>query len=154
MVKPILIVPSGTGTTGEDMPWEKHPDVYCRVTSVTFRVLEPYAVKVASTVLRRERRGNPPDLSGSVLLASRCHLSGLSWHSYFVSSGLKYRPATAPWQLLLKSISRIPGEIYPPANLGQFLLKLLVLTEQASIFVAWQIRSAFITLKKLYHDQN
>jgi len=26
-------------------------------------VLEPYAVKVASTVLRRERRGNPPDLS-------------------------------------------------------------------------------------------
>jgi hypothetical protein len=29
-----------------------------------FRVLEPYAVKVASTVLRRERRGNPPDLSG------------------------------------------------------------------------------------------
>ena len=28
-----------------------------------FRVLEPYAVKVASTVLRRERRGNPPDLS-------------------------------------------------------------------------------------------
>ena len=30
---------------------------------VTFRVLEPYAVKVASTVLRRERRGDPPDLS-------------------------------------------------------------------------------------------
>jgi hypothetical protein len=30
---------------------------------VTFRVLEPYAVKVASTVLRRERRGNPLDLS-------------------------------------------------------------------------------------------
>jgi hypothetical protein len=30
---------------------------------VTFRVLEPYAVKVASTVLRRERRGNPPALS-------------------------------------------------------------------------------------------
>ena len=30
---------------------------------VTVRVLEPYAVKVASTVLRRERRGNPPDLS-------------------------------------------------------------------------------------------
>ena len=29
----------------------------------TFRVLEPYAVKVARTVLRRERRGNPPDLS-------------------------------------------------------------------------------------------
>jgi len=28
-----------------------------------FRVLEPYAVKVARTVLRRERRGNPPDLS-------------------------------------------------------------------------------------------
>jgi hypothetical protein len=28
-------------------------------------VLEPYAVKVASTVLRRERRGNPPDLSDS-----------------------------------------------------------------------------------------
>jgi len=26
-------------------------------------VLEPYAVNVASTVLRRERRGNPPDLS-------------------------------------------------------------------------------------------
>jgi len=38
--------------------------LYCRVTLVTFRVLEPYAVKVASTVLRRERRGNPPDLSG------------------------------------------------------------------------------------------
>ena len=38
--------------------------LYCRVTSVTFRVLEPYAMKVASTVLRRERRGNPPDLSG------------------------------------------------------------------------------------------
>ncbi len=37
--------------------------LYCRVTSVTFRVLEPYAVKVARTVLRRERRGNPPDLS-------------------------------------------------------------------------------------------
>jgi len=30
---------------------------------VAFRVLEPYAVKVARTVLRRERRGNPPDLS-------------------------------------------------------------------------------------------
>ena len=30
---------------------------------VAFRVLEPYAVKVASPVLRRERRGNPPDLS-------------------------------------------------------------------------------------------
>ena len=27
-------------------------------------MLEPYAVKVARTVLRRERRGNPPDLSG------------------------------------------------------------------------------------------
>jgi hypothetical protein len=27
------------------------------------RVLEPYAVKVARTVLRREGRGNPPDLS-------------------------------------------------------------------------------------------
>ena len=27
------------------------------------RVLEPYAVKVARTVLRRDRRGNPPDLS-------------------------------------------------------------------------------------------
>jgi hypothetical protein len=26
-------------------------------------VLEPYAVKVARTVLRREGRGNPPDLS-------------------------------------------------------------------------------------------
>jgi hypothetical protein len=26
-------------------------------------VLEPYAVKVARTVLRRERRGNLPDLS-------------------------------------------------------------------------------------------
>jgi hypothetical protein len=34
---------------------------------VTFRVLEPYAVKVASTVLRRERRGNPPDLSDQLL---------------------------------------------------------------------------------------
>ena len=34
---------------------------------VTFRVLEPYAVKVASTVLRRVRRGNPPDLSDSAL---------------------------------------------------------------------------------------
>ena len=32
-------------------------------TFVAFRVLEPYAVKVASTVLRRERRGNPSDLS-------------------------------------------------------------------------------------------
>lgn len=32
---------------------------------VTFRVLEPYAMKVARTVLRRERRGNPPDLSGA-----------------------------------------------------------------------------------------
>jgi hypothetical protein len=30
-----------------------------------FRVLEPFAVKVARTVLRRERRGNPPDLSDS-----------------------------------------------------------------------------------------
>jgi hypothetical protein len=40
---------------------------YCRVTSVTFRVLEPYAMKVARTVLRRERRGNPPDLSGDRL---------------------------------------------------------------------------------------
>ena len=29
----------------------------------TFRVLEPYAAKVARTVLRRERRGNPPNLS-------------------------------------------------------------------------------------------
>jgi len=35
-----------------------------RVTTYeAFRVLEPYAVKVARTVLRRERRGNPPDLS-------------------------------------------------------------------------------------------
>lgn len=34
-----------------------------RVSIDTLRVLEPYAVKVASTVLRRERRGNPPDLS-------------------------------------------------------------------------------------------
>jgi len=31
--------------------------------NVALRVLEPYAVKVARTVLRRERRGNPPDLS-------------------------------------------------------------------------------------------
>ena len=31
--------------------------------TVALRVLEPYAVKVARTVLRRERRGNPPDLS-------------------------------------------------------------------------------------------
>ena len=30
---------------------------------VAFRMLEPYAVKVARTVLRREGRGNPPDLS-------------------------------------------------------------------------------------------
>jgi hypothetical protein len=42
--------------------------LYCRVTLVTFRVLEPYAVKVARTVLRRERRGNPPDLSGRCLV--------------------------------------------------------------------------------------
>ena len=35
---------------------------------VTFRVLEPYAVKVASTVLRRERRGDPPDLSDAYLV--------------------------------------------------------------------------------------
>ena len=35
-----------------------------RGAPTTFRVLEPYAVKVARTVLRRERRGNPPDLSG------------------------------------------------------------------------------------------
>ena len=30
---------------------------------VALRVLEPYAVKVAHPVLRKEKRGNPPDLS-------------------------------------------------------------------------------------------
>ena len=45
--------------------------LYCQVTMVTFRVLEPYAVKVARTVLRRERRGNPPDLSGEHLDAEK-----------------------------------------------------------------------------------
>jgi hypothetical protein len=39
------------------------PDFVLPGNLVTFRMLEPYAVKVASTVLRRERRGNPPDLS-------------------------------------------------------------------------------------------
>jgi hypothetical protein len=32
-----------------------------------FRALEPFAVKVARTVLRRGRRGNPPDLSDPTL---------------------------------------------------------------------------------------
>ena len=45
------------------MPLEWPPDFELPGNLVTFRVLEPYAVKVASTVLRRERRGNPPDLS-------------------------------------------------------------------------------------------
>ena len=36
-----------------------------------FRVLEPYAVKVARTVLRRERRGNPPDLSDKICKISK-----------------------------------------------------------------------------------
>jgi hypothetical protein len=36
-------------------------------------VLEPYAVKVASTVLRRERRGNPPDLSDRQILSDFLH---------------------------------------------------------------------------------
>ena len=34
-----------------------------RTVDAFLKVPEPYAVKVASTVLRRERRGNPPDLS-------------------------------------------------------------------------------------------
>ena len=46
------------------MPGEWPPDFDLPGNLVTFRVLEPYAVKVARTVLRRERRGNPPDLSG------------------------------------------------------------------------------------------
>ncbi|MGA2408733.1 MAG: hypothetical protein ABSF81_18555, partial [Bacteroidales bacterium] len=34
-----------------------------RTVDTVLKALEPYAVKVASTVLRRERRGNLPDLS-------------------------------------------------------------------------------------------
>jgi hypothetical protein len=45
------------------MPSGWPPDFELPGNLVTFRVLEPYAVKVASTVLRRERRSNPPDLS-------------------------------------------------------------------------------------------
>jgi hypothetical protein len=44
------------------MPGEWPPDFDLPGNLVTFRVLEPYAVKVESTVLRRERRDNPPDL--------------------------------------------------------------------------------------------
>ncbi|MGA2408710.1 MAG: hypothetical protein ABSF81_18440, partial [Bacteroidales bacterium] len=38
-----------------------------RTVDTVLKALEPYAVKVASTVLRRERRGNLPDLSDQVL---------------------------------------------------------------------------------------
>jgi hypothetical protein len=50
------------------MPLEWPPDFELPGNLVTIRVLEPYAVKVASTVLRRERRGNPPDLSDCLVL--------------------------------------------------------------------------------------
>jgi hypothetical protein len=61
----------GTSITSVDMPLEWPPDFILPGNLVTFRVLEPYAVKVASTVLRRERRGNPPDLS-DVPLVTNC----------------------------------------------------------------------------------
>jgi hypothetical protein len=57
----------GTSTTCVDMPGVWPPGFYLPGNLVTFRVLEPYAMKVASTVLRRERRGNPPDLSDKTL---------------------------------------------------------------------------------------
>ena len=64
-VKLILIAHNGTSIIGVDMPGKWPPDFELPGNIVTFRVLEPYAVKVARTVLRRERRGNPPDLSDS-----------------------------------------------------------------------------------------
>jgi hypothetical protein len=54
---------SGINITYADMPVKWPPEFVLPGYLFTFRVLEPYAVKVASTVLRRERRGNPPDLS-------------------------------------------------------------------------------------------
>ena len=63
MVKLTHTVHYGTSTTGDVLLAGWPPDFVLPGNLVTFRVLEPYAVKVASTVLRRERRGNPPDLS-------------------------------------------------------------------------------------------
>ena len=63
MARLIHTVHYGTSTTGEDMLSEWPPDFVLPGNMITFRVLEPYAMKVARTVLRRERRGNPPDLS-------------------------------------------------------------------------------------------
>src|SRR5450759_938908 len=67
MVKLTHTVHNGTSTTSVDMPRVWLPDIVLPGNLVTFRVLEPYAVKVASTVLRRERRGNPPDLSDTII---------------------------------------------------------------------------------------
>jgi len=50
----------------------------------------------------------------------------------FSSSGLKSPPQLHCRQMILATIFPVPGEIYLPANPGQFLLKLLVLTLRAS----------------------
>jgi len=63
MVRLTPTVHSGTNTSVKDMLVRWLLDFLLPGNLVTFRVLEPYAMKVASTVLRRERRGNPPDLS-------------------------------------------------------------------------------------------
>ena len=63
IVKLTHTVHYGTSTTSVDMPGDGPLEYSLPGSLATFRVLEPYAVKVASTVLRRERRGNPPDLS-------------------------------------------------------------------------------------------
>jgi hypothetical protein len=36
--------------------------LHCRVVNSAFRELEPYEVKVSRTVLRGQRRSNPPEL--------------------------------------------------------------------------------------------
>ena len=78
MARLIHTVHYGTSTTGEDMPAGWPPDFVLPGTLVTFRVLEPYAVKVASTVLRREGRGNPPDLSDLRLKERHLDINGLN----------------------------------------------------------------------------
>jgi hypothetical protein len=62
MAKLSLTVHYGTNTFARDTPNDRLILVLPG-NMITFRVLEPYAVKVVCTVLRRESRGNIPDLS-------------------------------------------------------------------------------------------
>ena len=47
---------------------------YCRVVYSTLRLLEPYDGKLSRTVLRGQRRSNPPELPDTVILLMRINI--------------------------------------------------------------------------------